>query len=99
MALAPVDLLASIVAAHARNLGGLDTLTVQCSSRGVLVTTSALSHLGPQRVVEPLPRSIITPLLEVGGDTLPRWILPRQHAPLASTHYHIQDRIDHRSHL
>ena len=50
-------------------------------------------------VVDKLPCAIITTLLEVGGDTLPGRILPRQHAKFPATHDQIQDRLDHRSHL
>src|SRR5213076_2818191 len=57
------------------------------------------TQLSAKRVVDTLPRSIITPLLEVAVDTLPGRILPGKHAPLASTHDKIQDRIDDRSHL
>lgn len=43
MTFAPVDLLAHIVAAHTAHLCDLDTLTVQCASRWVLVAQSIKS--------------------------------------------------------
>src|SRR5207244_7970916 len=49
--------------------------------------------------MDPLPCSINLALLEVGVHALPRWVLPRQHAPLTATHDNVQDRIDDRSHL
>src|SRR2546423_1390367 len=49
--------------------------------------------------MEPLQVAIITPLPEVGVDTLPCRILPRQHAPLTATDDDIQNAIDDRSHL
>src|SRR2546421_11457335 len=63
------------------------------------MTTCSATNLGSQRVMEPLPGAIITPLREVGVDTLPCWILPRQHAPLTATDDDIQNAIDDRSHL
>lgn len=80
-------------------LRGLDTLTVQCASRWVLVATHSLTHLSAKRVMEPLPCPIIAPLVEVGVHALPRRVLPRQHAPLTATDDNVQDRIDDRSHL
>src|SRR5438874_9938178 len=63
------------------------------------MTTCSATNLGSQRVMEPLPGAIITPLPEVGVDTLPGRILPRQHAPLTATDDDIQNAIDDRSHL
>src|SRR5438876_1876410 len=63
------------------------------------MTTCASTNLGTERVVKPLPRPIITPLLEVGGHTLPGRILARQHPPLTATHDDVQDAMDDRSHV
>src|SRR5947209_16566008 len=98
MTLAPGYLLACIVATHAGSLRCLDTLTVECSRRGMFVATRTLAHLSAKRIVDTLPGSIIAPFSEVSVHTLPRRVLPWQHAPLASRHHQIQDRIDDPAH-
>ena len=65
----------------------------------MLMTTCSSTNLGTKCVVEPLPRSIISPLLEIGVDTLPCRILSRQHPPLTATHDDVQYTIDDRSHI
>src|SRR5712691_6441654 len=65
----------------------------------MFMTTCSSTKLGTKRVVEPLPGSIITELSEVGVDTLPGRILPRQHPPLATRDGQVQDGIDDRSHV
>src|SRR5947209_3870459 len=99
MTLSSFHLLPGVITALPRQLRRFDALAIQCPGGWLLMTTGSATDLGTQRVVKPLPRSIITPLLKVGVHTLPCWILPRQHPPLASTDDNIQDRIDNRSHV
>src|SRR5947209_8922078 len=65
----------------------------------MFMATSLPTQLSAKRVVDALPRPIITPVSKVGVDTLPRWVLPRQHPPLTPTHDDVHDRIDDPSHL
>src|SRR5690348_15688248 len=65
----------------------------------MFMATDALANLGTKGVMHARPAAIITPLPEVRRDTLPGWILPWQHPPLAAGDQQIQDRIHYRSHL
>jgi len=91
-------LFACIIAMHSRSSGCLDTLAIQCASGRMCVSACLLSNASPKRVMDALPRSIITKRLKVGIHTWPLRIVRGKHSPLASRHYHRQDRIDHRSH-
>ena len=63
------------------------------------MTTNTLSNLSTKRVVEPLPRPIISKETKVAVDTLPCWILLRQQAPLTACHHEVQNPIDNPSHI
>ena len=98
-ALAAFDPLARIVAAHSRPLGDFHALAIQGSSCRMFVTACLPSNLSAKGLMQPLPRPVITPLLEVRVDALPCWILSGPHAPLASTHHQGPDPLDDRSHV
>src|SRR5947209_15236243 len=99
MTLSSYHLLPDVIAALPRQLRRFHALAIQGPGGWLFVTTCESADLRSKRVMKPLPRSIIAPLLEIGVHTLPGRILPRQHAPLTATDDNVHDRIDHRSHL
>jgi hypothetical protein len=99
MTLSSVHLLPGVIASHPRQVRRFDALAIQRSGGWMLMTTCSSTNLGTKCVVEPLPRSIISPLLEIRVDTLPCRILSRQHPPLTATHDDVQCTIDDRSHV
>jgi hypothetical protein len=99
MPFASFHLLPGVLAAHPRPLRRFDALTIQRSGGGVLMATRTLTNLGPQGLVNPVPRAVIPKRAKIRLHALPGGILSWQHPPLASTHDTIQDRIDNRSHL
>lgn len=94
-----IDLLARIIAPHTSKRGRLDTLAIEATGGRMLVPAGTPPHLGPQRVVDPLPDAILTPVAKVGVDALPFRILLRQHPPLDATHRHVQDAVDNLPHV
>ena len=66
---------------------------------GVFVTPPLLPHRRPQGVVDLLQRPVIAPDTEVVIDTLPFWIVFRQHPPLDAPHNNIHDGIDDLTHI
>lgn len=93
--LAPIDLLARVVAAHARHRGAFDALAVQAGPRRVLVPPALLPQPAAQRVVQPLPRPVPRPLVKVVIDGRPGRKLAGQLPPLAAGLQHVQNRVDH----
>ncbi len=94
MTLAPVHVLAFVIASDTRELGGFDTLAVQAASSWVLVARCATTHGNAQGVMDALPGSIVAPRAEVEIDALPFGIVFGQHAPLCSSDNDEQDGID-----
>ena len=82
MPLSSFDFRARIVAADSDYLRRFDTVAVSGPSRWVFMTTNFATELRSKRVMNALPRSIITPSPKVGVDTLPGGRFPWQHAPL-----------------
>jgi hypothetical protein len=99
MTFAPFHSLATIIAPHTGQGCRFHALAIQGYSGGLLVATGSLTHLGSERVVKSLPRSIITPRAKIRVPTLPGRILTRQHAPLAATDHDVQDTVDDCSHV
>ncbi len=96
---ASLSMVSAIVAPDARHLSGCDTLAVQCPGSGVRVTSRFPAHRRPQRIVDVLPRAIVTPLPEIMRDALPLRIVFRHHAPLAAAHHNIQHGMHHLPHI
>ena len=61
MALAPVDLLSSIIAAWPASLGGLDALAVDDRGRGAGVAPGPFAICHYQRVVYPFKAPVVAP--------------------------------------
>ena len=61
MALAPVDLLSSIVTARAAGLGSLDALAVNDRGRGASVAPDPFAICHHQRVVYPFKAPVVAP--------------------------------------
>src|SRR5271157_5189143 len=99
VSLAPFHLFACVIATLPRPLGRFDALAIQGSCCRMFMATSTLAHLRPERVMHSVPGAIITPLPKVAVHTLPRRIVPWEHAPLTAGDQQIQDPIDYRSHL
>ena len=100
MAFASRGYLASIEATYAHRIDTtLDGLTVDAPGSWVFVPSFAAANLGPQRVVNPLPGTVISPPAKVGVDTRPRRVLLRQHPPLDSADGQIENRIDDLAHV
>ncbi|GIV78348.1 MAG: hypothetical protein KatS3mg050_2742 [Litorilinea sp.] len=77
----------------------LDRLAVDAVRRRMFVSPFPAAHLGPQRVVDPLPGTVVSPLAKVGVDTWPRRVRSRQHPPLDATDSQIENRIDDLAHI
>ena len=100
MAFASRGYLAAIEAAYAHGVDtGLDGLTVDASGSRVFMPSFAAANLGPQRVVNPLPGTVISPAAKAGVDTRPPRLLLRQHPPLDSADGQIENRIDDLAHV
>src|SRR5262249_51040478 len=93
MTFAAGELLDAIIAVRAAALGGLDRLAINDSGTGGRLSPRLLSHLFPQRRVEPFPDASIAPFSEVVVDRRPGWKLPRQETPLATTAQHVENTI------
>ena len=94
-----IDLFACVITPRATESCRLNTLAVQAASSWMLVTARTLPHLGPQRVMEPLPCAIIAPLPKVGVDALPLWKLLWEHPPLDATNCNVQDAVNDQPHI
>ena len=66
-----LDSLASVVAAGASHLGRLHGLAVDDGGAGAFVPAGLVPDLGPQGVLDRLPRAIATPLPIVVMDRSP----------------------------
>lgn len=94
VALAPVDLLARVVASLTGDRRGLDALAVQTAGGGVLVTAAALTRPGAERVMEASPGPIAPPAAEVIVHSRPGWEVAGQLTPLTTGLEHVEDGID-----
>lgn len=68
MALAPLDVLAGVVALFTGQPRGLDTLAVQAGRRGVFMPPRLASHASPPGFVNALPRAVASPVPKVAVD-------------------------------
>jgi hypothetical protein len=76
---------------------GLDRLTIQDSRAWLRMTAGGFSHLAAQTVVNTLPGSVPSPVAKIAVDSLPRWKIMRQEAPLTTRTQDIEDGIDYLS--
>ena len=77
-----LDSLASVVAAGASHLGRLHGLAVDDGGAGAFVPAGLVPDLGPQGVLDRLPRAIATPLPIVVMDRSPWGKVVGKHPPL-----------------
>ncbi len=95
-----VDAFAPIVASHTcRCMVGLDCLTIDTASRWMLMPHDSLTKPHSERVMQPSPGTIVSPLPEVGVDALPRRKVARQHPPLDTTHSQVENGINDQTHI
>ena len=73
-----------------------DSMRVRLHLRLIRVLTVLVDTPSRQ---DALPLSAVTPQPKVVVDTFPLRILPWQHPPLDATHHHVEDGIDHHSHI
>ena len=98
VALAPLDLLARIVAAGATSLGRLDALAVdnRAARAGLASDPLAIGH--DQRVIDLLKETVVAELGEPAIDRAPRWQIAWQQAPRAASPHHVENAVDDLSH-
>src|SRR5262249_37092089 len=94
--LATVGLLARVVSARASDLGRLDGLAVDDRRTGRCVATFLAPELVAQRIVDPLPRTVVAPDEEDPVDGFPVWEVVRQEPPCATAAEDVEDRVDDR---
>jgi len=89
-----MDLLASVIAAHASRLTGAYGLTIQNRGTRVRVATRCLPHLFPQPVMDLLPDSSAAPELEIVIVGAPRRKVMRKQFPGTTTANGIEDAVE-----
>lgn len=94
-----LDLFALVVAADAGDRSRFDALAIETTSCWMLVSTSTSSYHGSHCVMNPLPRTVVTPDPKVVVDALPLRILLGQHPPLDTADNDVQDAVDDLSHI
>src|SRR5215469_15420304 len=94
MALAPMDLLAAIVAPPAALLSDRDGLAIQNRGTGRGVAPSPLPLLFAQTGMKALPGAIGAPLAEIVIHRLVWRVLTRQHAPGAPAAHQGKDAVE-----
>ncbi len=89
-----LDSLASVVAAGASHLGRLHGLAVDDGGAGAFVSAGLVPDLGPQGVLDRLPRAIATPLPIVVMDRSPWGKVVGKHPPLDAAADEIEDGVE-----
>ena len=92
--LTSLDSLASVVAAGASILGRLHGLAVDDGGAGAFVPAGLVPDLGPQGVLDRLPRAIATPLPIVVMDRSPWGKVVGKHPPLDAAADEIEDGVE-----
>src|SRR5580704_14304312 len=95
MALAPVDLLASIIAMRATHLRRLHRLAIDDPRRWAGLAPFSLARQRHQSVIDRQPRALIAPKIEVVLHRREGWKILGQHAPSAAALGDIEDRLHH----
>jgi hypothetical protein len=93
MALTAIDFLAGIVATGTASLGRFHALAINDCSTGTGFSSHAYSHLSAQHIMSDLPDSSQPPLAEVVVYRLPFGEVVRQHTPLTTGAYHVENCI------
>src|SRR5215204_1154198 len=91
--LAPLHLLAGVVASRAAALGGLDALAVEHRGRGRRLAADPLAISHDEQVVDRLEQALVTPSAEPAEDRAPRRQVARQKPPRDAAAQEIKDRI------
>ena len=89
-----LDSLARVVAAGASHLGRLHGLAVDDGGAGAFVSAGLVPDLGPQGVLDRLPRAIATPLPIVVMDRSPWGKVVGKHPPLDAAADEIEDGVE-----
>lgn len=92
MTLATIDLFPCVVTTNTSHLSRFYALTVNDSSAGAGFSPHAYSQIRTQSIVHDFPNSSQSPLSEMVVDCLPLGEIVRQHTPLTSSSYYIEDR-------
>jgi len=92
--MAPVDLLARVVAARPAGLGRLDALAVDDRRRWAGLAPGALAIGHDQGMVDRLEDAVVAPCREPPINRAPRRKVARQKAPGNAAAQHVEDRID-----
>ncbi len=99
VSLAPIDLLARIIARNPAAFRGLDALAVDHTRRRPCLAAFELPRAHDQQVVDALPQAAVAPSVEVALDRGERRKVLRQHAPLATARRNVEDRIRNRTEI
>ena len=89
-----LDSLARVVAAGVSHLGRLHGLAVDDGGAGAFVSAGLVPDLGPQGVLDRLPRAIATPLPIVEMDRSPWGKVVGKHPPLDAAADEIEDGVE-----
>ena len=99
VALASLDLLASVVAANPSTLGGFDALAVDHAGRRTGFAAFQFPRAHHQQMVDALPQKTVAPRVKIALDRGNRRKVLRQHPPLATARRDVEDRIHHRTQI
>jgi hypothetical protein len=94
VALASIDLLASIIATRSTSLGGLDALAVDDRGRGAGVAPDPFAICHHERVVYPFKAPVVAPDGEPAVDRAPRRQVVWQQPPRAARPHNIEDAVN-----
>ena len=94
MPFAPLDLLASVIAAYPSRFTGAYGLTIQNRGTRVWIATCCLPHLFPQPIMDLPPDSAPAPAPEIVIDGAPRWKIMRQQFPGTATAHGIENAVE-----
>ena len=94
VALAPLDLLACIIAARTARFCGFHALTVDHPGAGRCFAANYLSSDQQQGMVEREPLAVVAPQVEPAAHCRNRWKAWWQHSPRQTTAQQVEDRLD-----
>src|ERR1700743_499066 len=94
VALAPVDLLACIIASRSTRLGGFDRLAIDDNDGGRCALSFCLANSHDQNTDDLFPQTAVAPRVEAVLHGGKRWKILRQVAPRATCPDQIKQRIE-----